>query len=390
MKKKIHILVSLALSTSLLAVTPVMAETSEAETKTEQSTETKTDLAGLKYDHSLELQYANQFSVDYYEGGYALITIEGDGQFLLVPEGKDAPESLDKDIAVIHKPVQNIYLVATSAMDLFCALDGLDSISLSGTDADGWYIDEAKKALEDGSILFAGKYSAPDYELILSKNCGLAIESTMISHSPEVKEKLESFGIPVLVEHSSYESHPLGRTEWLKLYGVLLGKEDMADELFQEQVEKLKSVEDSDNTGKTVAFFYINSIGAANVRKSNDYVSKMIELAGGKYIFDDLGDENALSTMNMQMEEFYAGAKDADYIIYNSTIDGELSSVDQLLSKSALLGDFKAVKDGNVWCTSQNLFQETMELGTMIEDIHTMLTSDDPDLDTLTYMHKLK
>ncbi len=390
MKKKIHILVSLALSTSLLAVTPVMAETSEAETKTEQSTETKTDLAGLKYDHSLELQYADQFSVDYYEGGYALITIEGDGQFLLVPEGKDAPEGLDKDIAVIHKPVQNIYLVATSAMDLFCALDGLDSISLSGTDADGWYIDEAKKALEDGSILFAGKYSAPDYELILSKNCGLAIESTMISHSPEVKEKLESFGIPVLVEHSSYESHPLGRTEWLKLYGVLLGKEDMADELFQEQVEKLKSVEDSDNTGKTVAFFYINSIGAANVRKSNDYVSKMIELAGGKYIFDNLGDENALSTMNMQMEEFYAGAKDADYIIYNSTIDGELSSVDQLLSKSALLGDFKAVKDGNVWCTSQNLFQETMELGTMIEDIHTMLTSDDPDLDTLTYMHKLK
>ena len=390
MKKKIHILVSLALSTSLLAVTPVMAETSETETKTEQSTETKTDLAGLKYDHSLELQYADQFSVDYYEGGYALITIEGDGQFLLVPEGKDAPEGLDKDIAVIHKPVQNIYLVATSAMDLFCALDGLDSISLSGTDADGWYIDEAKKALEDGSILFAGKYSAPDYELILSKNCGLAIESTMISHSPEVKEKLESFGIPVLVEHSSYESHPLGRTEWLKLYGVLLGKEDMADELFQEQVEKLKSVEDSDNTGKTVAFFYINSIGAANVRKSNDYVSKMIELAGGKYIFDDLGDENALSTMNMQMEDFYAGAKDADYIIYNSTIDGELSSVDQLLSKSALLGDFKAVKDGNVWCTSQNLFQETMELGTMIEDIHTMLTSDDPDLDTLTYMHKLK
>lgn len=62
-------------------------------------------------------------------------------------------------------------------------------------------------------------YSAPDYELILSKNCDLAIESTMIYHKPEVKEKLEQFGIPVLVEHSSYESHPLGRTEWLKLYG---------------------------------------------------------------------------------------------------------------------------------------------------------------------------
>ena len=273
-------------------------------------------------------------------------------------------------------------------MDLFCALDGLDSISLSGTNADGWYIDEAKKALEDGSISFAGKYSAPDYELILSKNCDLAIESTMIYHKPEVKEKLEQFGIPVLVEHSSYESHPLGRTEWLKLYGVLLGKEELADKLFQEQVDKLKAIEDSESTGKTVAFFYINSVGAANVRKSGDYVSKMIELAGGKYIFSDLGaeDDNSLSTMNMQMEEFYAGAKDADYIIYNSTIDGELTDISQMLEKSSLLADFKAVKDGNVWCTNQNLFQETMELGTMIEDIHTMLTSDDPNLDTLTYM----
>ena len=77
--------------------------------------------------------------------------------------------------------------------------------------------------------------------------------------------------------------------EWLKLYGVLLGKEDLADKLFQEQVDKLKAIEDSESTGKTVAFFYINSVGAANVRKSGDYVSKMIELAGGKYIFDALG-----------------------------------------------------------------------------------------------------
>ena len=366
-------------------------QTEAAQEEEIEDREIAQELAGMKYDHSLELQYADQFAVDYYEGGYALITIAGGERFLLVPEDKEAPEGLDADISVIQKPVQNIYLVATSAMDLFCALDGLDSISLSGTNADGWYIDKAKKAMEDGDIAFAGKYSAPDYELILSKNCDLAIESTMIYHQPEVQEKLEKFGIPVLVEHSSYESHPLGRTEWIKLYGVLLGKEDQAQKLFQEQVDKLKSVEDSENTGKTVAFFYINSMGAANVRKSNDYVSKMIELAGGEYIFHDPAeDDNALSTMNMQMEEFYAKAKDADYIIYNSTIDGELDSIDELLAKSSLLADFKAVKDGNVWCTGQNLFQETMGLATMIEDIHTMLTSDDPKLDSLTYMKKLK
>lgn len=352
---------------------------------------THTEIKGLTFDHSMELTYAEQFSVDYYKDGYALITIAEEGQFLVVPEGKEVPKDLDPKIAVIQKPVENIYLVATSAMNLFCALDALDHISLSGTDADGWHIEEAKKALENGSISFAGKYSAPDYELILDKKCSLAVESTMIYHTPEVKEKLEQFGIPVLVEHSSYESHPLGRTEWLKLYAVLLDKEKEAEQLFQQQAEKLEKIQDSRNTGKTVAFFYINSVGAANVRKSNDYVAKMIDLAGGEYIFRNLGEkDNALSTMNMQMEEFYASAKDADYIIYNSTIDGELTDISQLLAKNSLLGDFKAVKDGNVWCTEQNLFQETLELGTMIEDIHTMLTSEDETLDSLTFMHKLK
>lgn len=347
-------------------------------------------LEGLNFDHSMELQYADQFAVDYYEGGYVLVSIVDGGSFLLVPEGQEAPEGLDEEITIIHKPVNHIYLVATSAMDLFCALDALDEISLSGTDADGWYIEDAKRAMEDGNILFAGKYSAPDYELIVSEGCDLAIESTMIYHTPEVKEKLEQFGIPVLVERSSYESHPLGRTEWLKLYGALLGKEEEADAFFAEETKNLEEVFQAENTGKTVAFFYINSTGNANVRKSGDYVSRMIGLAGGNYIFDDLGDgENALSTVNMTMEEFYAGAKDADYIIYNSAIDGELYTLEELFGKSPLLKDFKAVKDGNVWCTGKNLFQETTGLGRMIEDIHTMLTSEDDGLTELTYMHKL-
>lgn len=352
--------------------------------------DTVPDFGSMEAERSMELLYAEQFSVDYYEGGYALITIKEGGRFLVVPDGLPVPENLDADIAVIRKPLQNIYLVATSAMDLFCALDGTDAISLSGTDASGWYVEKAREEMENGNILYAGKYSAPDYELILSKGCDLAIESTMIYHSPEVKEKLESFGIPVLVERSSYETHPLGRTEWLKLYSVLLGKEEQAEELFAEQAEKLEAVSSEENTGKTVAFFYISSNGYVNVRKSSDYVAKMIELAGGKYIFDDLGDsENALSTMNMQMEEFYAKAKDADYLIYNSTIDGELYTLDELFAKSNLLKDFKAVQNGNVYCTGKNLFQETMGLGTMIADIHTMLTSE-TGADEFTYMHRLK
>ena len=344
----------------------------------------------LAYESSLELEHATQFSVDYYQGDYALIEI-GDGErYLVVPEGAAVPSGLEEGVTVLQQPLDCIYLVATSAMDLFVSLDGLDAVRLSGTNASGWYIPQAKAAMEAGDILYAGKYSAPDYELIYDQGCDLAVESTMIYHNPEVKEQLEELGIPVLVERSSYEGDPLGRMEWLKLYGVLLDKEAEADALYQAQLENLSGVLEQEGTGKTVAFFYITSNGTANVRKSGDYVAKMIQMAGGEYIFRDLGEgDSALSTVNLQMETFYAAAKDADVLIYNSTIDGELHTLEELLSKSALLADFKAVQEGNVWCTGQNLFQSTMGLGDMILDIHTILTRETVAEEELTYLHRL-
>lgn len=341
----------------------------------------------LSVESSLELQYADQFAVDYYTGGYALIHIVDGSEYLVVPEDAPVPAGLSEDTVVLQQPLDRLYLVATSAMDFFSALDGIKNIRLSGTDEDGWYIEKAKTAMRDGAMLYAGKYNSPDYELIYAEQCDLAVESTMIYHSPEVKEQLERLGIPVLVERSSYESNPLGRMEWIKLYGVLLGREEEAASIYRQALDNLQPVMDQESTGKTVAFFYINSNGSANVRKSSDYVAKMIEMAGGEYIFRDLGDDNALSTMNMQMETFYTGAKDADVIIYNSTIDGELHTIDELLTKSPLLADFKAVQTGDVWCTEQNLFQSTMGLGDMILDIHAILTEENPK--NLTYLYRL-
>jgi len=343
----------------------------------------------LTYETSMKLDYATEFAVDYYDNGFTLISIADNSRFLLNTEDKEVPQDLADDITVLKAPVSDIYLVASATMDMFCSIGALDSICLSGLTAEKWEIPEAKEAMESGQILYAGKYNAPDYELICSKNCELAVESTMIGHAPEVKENLESFGIPVLVDHSSYEADPLGRTEWVKLYGVLTGKEEEASKAFEEQKQYVEELSDAEDTGKTVAFFYITTAGTVSVRKSNDYVPKMIDLAGGSYIFANLkGEDNAASSVNMQMEEFYAQAKDADYLVYNSTIDGNLETIGDLLGKSSLFENFKAVKNGNVWCIGQNLYQDTMDTGSIIHDFHEMLTSEDTD--ELTYMYRLK
>lgn len=339
---------------------------------------------------TMELKYAENFSVESYEGGYRLLVTKDGTKLLTIPEGMDVPENLDEDIAPIRQPVKDLYLVSSSVMNIFSELDALDSISLSGQKAENWYIEEAKEAMERGNMVYAGKYSKPDYELILANGCSLAIENMMISHTPEVIDKLEGFGIPTMIEYSSYESHPLGRVEWVKFFGALLGKEDEANALFDEQVEILNRVTSEEKTDKTVAFFFITSNGLVQVRRTSDYVPKMIELAGGRYVYEDTGEEeSSRSTMNVQLEEFYNTAKDADFLIYNSSIDGGVKSVEELIDKSEIFKDFKAVKEGNVWCTTNNMYQQSMSIGYLIDDMHKMMTESDPADGELQYLFRL-
>ncbi len=336
---------------------------------------------------SMALSYAENFSVDYY-GDYTLLKTKDGTQILTVPEDKDIPDNLDEDIVVLKQPADGIYLVSSAVMDMFRELNALDCIHFSGQKAENWYIDEAKEAMEQGKMLYAGKYSSPDYELLVSKKCSLAIENSMILHSPEVKEMLVDFNIPVMIEYSSYESHPLGRVEWIKFFGALTGKEKEAEEAFKKQTEIVDQVTAKEKTDKTVGFFYITSNGLVQVRQSSDYIPKMIELAGGKYIFENLGDSDSKrSTMNMQVEEFYNGAKDADFLIYNSTVDGGVKSINELVKKCPVLADFKAVKSGNVWCTERDVYQQSMSIGYLIEDIHNMLQgADDKEMN---YLYRL-
>ncbi|MBP8594391.1 MAG: ABC transporter substrate-binding protein [Ruminococcus sp.] len=342
---------------------------------------------------SMELEYAEQFSVDYCADGCSLVTI-GEDRFIVVPEGNDVPQNTE-GATVIRQPLSNIYVAASSAMDLFDAAGGLGAVTMTSTSADSWSLPNIRSAVSSGEIEFIGKYSSPDYETLVSQNCGLAVESTMIYHSPKVKEQIQELGIPVIVERSSYETHPLGRMEWIKLYGLLLGDPDPAKELFDEKIkafEELPDIDIPENERKTAAFFYITSNGYASIRKPGDHVSKMIELAGGRYIFtaDDLNvDDNALSTMNIQIETFCDTARDADILIYNSTIDGELETIDQLVEKCGVLADFKAVKNGDVWCAGQNMFQQTTGAADMICDLNAVF-SGTADEEKLTFLHRLK
>ena len=336
----------------------------------------------------MQPEYADGFRIYYYQDDYKLIDIPNSGKYLIVPENGTKPEGLDENITVIFQPLDEVYLAATNAMSFFDRLGAIDVIKMSSLEADSWSLETASAAMKSGKMEFAGKYSEPDYEMMVAHDCDLALESTMILHTPEVQEMIEDLDIPVLIDRSSYESEVLGRIEWVKLYGALTNREAAAEEIFKEQKEIVDSLEDFENTGKTVAFFSVNSDRSVVVRKIQDIIPNMIEIAGAKYVPDNAEDPSTNSaSMNMSMEEFYSKAVDADYIIYNGTIVGALSSVDDLLGKDPLFAEFKAVKEGNVWTVDKSWYQDTANVANLITDMNIMLT--DGDQSKLRYMKKI-
>jgi iron complex transport system substrate-binding protein len=198
----------------------------------------------------------------------------------------------------------------------------------------------------------------------------------MIFHSPETKEQLEKVGIPVFIDWSSYETDALGRTEWVKLYGAMTDHENEAESFFREELRRSGLKEGFEKTGKTVAFFYFNSRGLAVVRNSDDYIPKMIRDGGGDYVFDSLKEKSDSISMDISMEEFYAAAADADYIIYNGSIDSSVETLRDLVAKNSLLSDFRAVKDSNVYIVDKEFYQSTDTVSEFARDVHLMLSGD--------------
>jgi iron complex transport system substrate-binding protein len=308
--------------------------------------------------------------------------------YLIIPEGKNAPVGISKDIRLMQKPFDSIYLAASGAMCHFGSIGAISNVVLSGLEKEKWYIEAAQKAMEAGSLEYGGKYSAPDYEKIIDKDINLVIENTMILHTPKVLEKLESLGIPVFIDRSNYEEDPLGRCEWIKIYGLLTDKENEAGMAFDEQKSLIDNLEKFENSDNKVIVFSINANHMVYVKKKSDYFSKMIEMAGGSYVSNDKLEQEGSSTQSaVTMEAFYDYASEADILIYNATIENAPKSLAELVETDALFADFKAVKEGNVWYTDKSMYQFADETGTIIEELNRILTGKEEET---SFFHKLR
>ena len=351
---------------------------------------------GFTIEERVALTYATMFQIDKLSGGCRRITISGQ-EYLIVPENAEVTGDLPEEITVIRQSKEKLYVASSSAMSFFQALSALDRVGFTSTKAADWTEEEIRKAVESEDITYVGKYNAPDYEWLMQEGAGLAVENTMLLHSPKTKEQLEQLGIPVLIEYSSYESHPMGRLEWVRVYGCLLGMEAEAEEYFRKEDERFRALTgkpDGEGTSEQpsqgaedaadhprVAYFYMNPSGYVSVQRTGSYVAEMIRLAGGDYFLskDDGDATEGTGSMNLQTDRFYEEAKDADILIYNGAIYGPPESLDLLVEEYPLLKDFKAVQSGNVYTTGDNLFQGVTHMNNVLEELIGIVTGEGTD-----------
>ena len=379
-----HALPTDELQRAMQSATTQVADAGSSDSSVQWSAAPEID--GLTFISSEQNDVAEYFRLSNYEDAsgvkYQLLeTAGGLHRYLIVPSEANSANKEKKgdalELTVLQQPLTTTYVAASAVMAPLCDLGAVRQIRFSGLREEGWYVDEARAAMKEGTMLFAGKYSEPDYETLLREGCDLALESTMIYRAPEVTEKLNALGIPVYIDYSSYEPHVLGRLEWVRVYGALFGHEEKAQQWYQTERDRIRAIQkDAEKSSPTVVYFYVNASGQIQVRQPNDYIPELLELAGARYLAPDMSglSGSRKSNVTVSLEDFYSSCKDADYLIYSATLDRPLSSIQELLGKNALFADFKAVQEGNVWCTGKSFYQATDIVGEMIRDIHLALT----------------
>ena len=358
-----------------------------------------------------ENTFAELFSIEHLkdenEKAYSKIEVfdkekKLDTSWLLLPEGVDKVSGAPAGVNIMtFRDRQNIMVSSASTMALINAMDALSKVPMTTADTT-WRIQEIKDAIDKGTVKEVGKYSKPDYEQIISigaeKHVTFAVFSTMLDSVPDVYDQLtKTCNLRIMRDQSSYESHPLGRTEWIKIYGEIFDMRDKSDAVFNGQVEILNETTSKINVPeaerKTVLIFYTTSTkDTFYVRNAADYVTELVNLGGGKQVAE-IGAGKSGNT-KMTQELFIKKCSQADYVLYNWT-SGASGVKDESLQGliDARLGDwfkdFKAYKEGNVWRTSNDFYQKMDKMGEMVADIYKMLYGENVS-DTLTYVNRLK
>lgn len=344
------------------------------------------------------LQYAVRLSLQNHpEGWYeARVINPWDTTRLLqtvamVPYGLDhIPENIPDNAEIVRIPLKNSLVQSTVHVGLIEELGGIDAIK-GISDLPYIKSELIKKKISEGTMVDCGPWMSPDLEKILK----MQPDGILVSPYEDGGNygHITELGFPIIFVADYTEMDPLGRAEWLKYYGLLYGKENAADSIFnivEEKYNTLKKacLESAEKTGKKKVLLDIPQGGIWYVSTRESVNDRFIRDAGGINPFSYITRKQFSA---LDPERVLNEANDADIWIIRLNSIYPLSR-DFLVQKLPVATSFKAFNENNVWGCNTNestYFEDTpFHPEKLLEDLHEILYSSNAP-DSLNYFSRL-
>ncbi len=276
-------------------------------------------------------------------------------RYIAIPRDSALPESLPQG-TLVRTPLLNSLVYASVHLSLLEQMESLDQV---GGVCDLSYIKTPNliRRAQAGSLVDAGNSISPDVEKVMA----LAPDAILLSPFENAGYgRIGNMGIPIIECADYMESSPLGRAEWIKLFGVLYGKEAEADSIFaivESRYNSLKELLTYTDYRPTV-ISELKSGSAWYMPGGKSYLARLFHDAGANYPWSD-NDETG--SIPLSFETVLSQAGNADIWLIKSFNRKQLS-YSGIQEEYAPYAQFKAFKEKNLYgCdTSQgNYYEET-------------------------------
>ena len=294
---------------------------------------------------TLHLLYATHFNVEYLQDGRKIVTDGAGRKLLLVPRGRKTV-GLPPANQIIRIPVKRVVTRWSTIPSLFQALGTMRTIVAVTTRREELCNEQIKERMAQGVVIALGDHETIDYEKIYAIKPDLFFVSRW-----EKTYKLNELAIPYAVISEYLENNPLGRMEWIKFFAAFYDKEKEANDFFSKAVRNVRQLSKKIEKIKKrprILWGFIRRGGTIYAPRGKCYVSKMIAIAGGESVLMGL---KRMGGAPISMEQFYEHGRDAAiYIWPEPLMQYGITSIKKLLAINPVLGNFRSVKAGNVWC----------------------------------------
>lgn len=293
------------------------------------------------------IEYATGLSIVKYED-YSVVTVSNpwpnankDFKYILKEKDAKVPDSLET-YTTVQVPLTSVVVTSTTNIPFLEMLEVENK--LVGFPHTDYISSEKTRALIDkGSVKNVGQNEKLNIEQLIELSPDLIVTFGVDNNNPML-DNLKKSGLKVLIQGDWMEQSPIGKAEWIKLYGALFGKEEQAKELFDKIVQSYnqakKLVADKPATSKVLYGSMYEDVWY--VAKGNSWVAQFMQDAKSNYLWADL---KGTGSEGLSFEKVLDKAKTANIWIAS----GSFKSLDELQKANPHYGQFDAFKNKSVY-----------------------------------------